>query len=216
MVTEGRVLANGAKTISPAQEFLEDVKIYIRGEKKYVGRGAEKLAAAIKEFGIQVKGKICADIGAATGGFTQVLLQNDAKEVYAIDTAKGKLDFSLREDQRVIVMEECDVRDLQELPELPEFVTIDVSLISLRDILPAVRRVMDNTGEVVALFKPQYEARDMTKLKHGIVTDDYYRESLLKDFVVCLEANSWKIAGTMVSPIRGSKGNVEYLLYLRR
>lgn len=216
MVTEGRVFVNSQKAVSPAQEFLEDAKIEVRGERKYVGRGAEKLAGAIEGFHISVEEKICADIGVATGGFTQVLLQHGAKKVYAIDTARGKLVPKLREDPRVAVMEGMDVRDIEKLPDHPKLIAIDVSLVSLRSILPAVLRLMDENADVIALFKPQYETRDPKMLKHGIVIDDNYRESLFQDFIAWAKMGGWNIAGTMVSPIRGSEGNIEYLLYITR
>lgn len=216
MVTEGRVFVNSQKAVSPAQEFFEDAKINVRKEKEYVGRGAEKLAGAMQEFRIQAEGKICADIGAATGGFTQVLLHHGAKKVYAIDTAKGKLALKLREDPRVVVMEGTDVRDCKELPEVPELVTIDVSLISLRNILPVVAKIMNQYGEVVALFKPQYEACDPKMLKHGVIVDESYREFLVKDFIAWGEACGWNVKQTIISPIRGTEGNVEYLIDLKR
>ncbi len=207
---------NSQKAISPAQEFFESSEINVRKEKEYVGRGAEKLAGAMQVFRIRVEGKICADIGAATGGFTQVLLQHGAKKVYAIDTAKGKLAFKLREDSRVAVMEGTDVRNLLGLPEIPELVTIDVSLISLRNILPAASRIMNQNGEVVALFKPQYEARDQKMLRHGIIIDESYREFLVKDFIAWAETSGWKVRQTTISPIQGAEGNIEYLIYLKR
>lgn len=215
LVTEGRVFAEGHKAISPAQEFSREAKIEVRAARKYVGRGAEKLVAAMEFFHVSAEGKICADIGAATGGFTQVLLQYGAKKVYAIDTAKGKLDIKLREDQRVAVMEGTDVRDLSELPDLPKLVTIDVSLVSLRSILPAVSRLMAPGGEVIALFKPQYETRNPKMLRHGIIMDDRYRESMFRDFIAWAEGNGWKTTETMVSPIRGSEGNTEYLIHFK-
>ncbi|MBI2056101.1 MAG: TlyA family RNA methyltransferase [Candidatus Sungbacteria bacterium] len=216
VVTEGRVFVDGQKAVSPAQEFPETAKIEVRGRRKYVGRGAEKLAGAMEKFQAEADGKICADIGSATGGFTQVLLENGAKKVYAIDTAKGKLDLKLREDPRVEVMEGTDVRDIKKLQDTPKLVTIDVSLVSLRNILLAVMRLMPQGGEVVALFKPQYETRDPKMLKAGIVTDDIYREALFQDFIAWAREVGWKVMQTMVSPIRGGEGNVEYLIHLKR
>ena len=136
IVTEGRVLVNGQKAVSPSQMVGEDDEVEVVGEKEYVGRGAYKLEAALAKFNIDVHEKVCADIGSATGGFVEVLLKRGAKKVYAIDTARGKLALKLREDPRVAVMEETDVRDVESLPERPELSTGDVSLISLRGILP--------------------------------------------------------------------------------
>lgn len=214
-VTEGRVFVEGQKAVSPAQMFLPNAKIEVRPERQYVGRGAYKLVGALDVFDIKVEDMICADIGAATGGFTQVLLTRGAAKVYAIDTAKGKLAFKLRDDPRVVVMEETDVRHLEQLPELADIVTIDVSLITLRDILPHVLRLIKPDGSAAVLFKPQYEARDSAMLRHGIIKDDATRVQLFNDFVAWLPAHKWRVVKWIESPIRGSKGNVEYLLHLK-
>lgn len=214
MITEGRVFVNGQKAVSPAQIVGSDAKIEVREGRKYVGRGALKLAAAIQKFGLDVTGKICVDIGAATGGFTEVLLERGAKKVYAIDTARGKLAPKIREDPRVVVMENTDIRDLKELPEAVDCAVIDISLISLRGILPSVRRFLAEECIVVALFKPQYETRDPKLLRHGVVKDDATRKTLLKEFAEWTKANGWRILQLMESPIRGTEGNKEYLLYL--
>lgn len=216
LVTEGKVFIEGQKAVSPAQEVLSNAVVEFHGQHKYVGRGAYKLKGALEQFKLDVSGKICIDVGSATGGFTEVLLKDGAEKVYAIDTAKGKLALKLREDPRVIVMERVDIRNLQELPDRPKLVTIDVSLLSLRSILPTIMRLMDRRGEVIALFKPQYETRDPKMLKHGIVVDANFRESLVRDFVGWAEENGWKILRKIVSPIQGNEGNTEYLFYLRR
>ncbi|MBI2640063.1 MAG: TlyA family RNA methyltransferase [Candidatus Sungbacteria bacterium] len=214
VVTEGRVFVNSQKAVSPAQMIGENDTVEVRRGREYVGRGAYKLEHAIVQFNIDARGKICADIGSATGGFVEVLLKHGAKKVYAIDTARGKLDLKLREDSRVIIMEETDVRDLDKLPEAVDLVTIDVSLISLRGILPAVRRIAPK-AEVIALLKPQYETRDPEVLKHGVVRDEDARKKLFDDFTDWLAANGWHVAGSIESPIRGNEGNTEYLFYLR-
>ena len=214
VVTEGRVRVNGQKAISPAQLADLEAVITIREEEKYVGRGAYKIEAALQSFHINVEGAVCADIGAATGGFTQVLLAHGALRVYAIDTARGKLALKLRQDPRVVVMEETDVRKIEKLPELARYGTMDVSLISLRNILPYINRFLLPEGEVIALFKPQYETRDPRILKRGVIQDKEFREKLLYDFIEWAEKNGWKVKNRMESPIRGSEGNVEYLLLL--
>lgn len=215
VITEGCVFVNGQKAVSPAQVVGTDAKIEVREGRKYVGRGALKLEAAIEKFGIAIEGKICADIGVATGGFTQVLLNHGAKKVYAIDTARGKLAPKIREDSRVVVMESTDVRDIENLPELVDCIVIDVSLVSLRNILPVVRRFLAKDGIVGALFKPQYETRDPKLLLHGVVKDDATRKTLLKEFTAWAEANGWRILQLMESPILGTEGNKEYLLHLK-
>lgn len=215
IVTEGRVLIEGQRAISPAQPVYPNAKIEVRGSQEFVGRGAYKLQAALEKFHIDVKNKVCADIGAATGGFTQVLLKHGAAKVYAIDTAKGKMAPKLREDPRVVVMEGQDVRDISDLPDPVSCVTIDVSLLPLQDFLPHVRRFLSEDGLVVALFKPQYQTRNPKDLHHGIIKDDKIREHLLEYFLEWAEERAWKIEGTMESPIRGSEGNVEYLIHMR-
>lgn len=214
VVTEGRVFVNGQKAVSPAQPVGVDAKIEIRGEKKFVGRGAIKLAAALEKFRIEVGGKICADIGAATGGFTEILLRQGAKKVYAIDTARGKLALKLRNDFRVVVMEETDIRHLGTLPDSVDLITIDVSLLPLEQILPHAARFLKAGGEVVALFKPQYQTRDQKILQRGIVKDKNARERLLENFRQWAEKHGWEILGETESPIKGSEGNAEYLLHL--
>lgn len=215
VVTEGRVFVNGQKAISPSQSVGSEDRIAVRNlDNAYVGRGAIKLEAALERFGVDAAGKICADIGAATGGFTEVLLRRGAKRVYAIDTAAGKLVPKIREDARVVVMERVDVRGLERLPQAINLATIDVSLIPLEQILAAVARLLAPQGFVVALLKPQYETRDQTLLRHGIVRDDTAREHILKNFLAWAWEHGWRVADYMKSPIKGSKGNIEYLILL--
>lgn len=214
IVTEGRVFTGGQKAISPAQMIGENTKIEVKNADGYVGRGAYKLEGALAVFDIDVARKVCADIGAATGGFTEVLLRRGATKVYAIDTARGKLALKIRQDPRVVVMEQTDVRHLKALPEQADIVVIDVSLISLRDILPSVRRLLAPQGIVVALFKPQYETRDPSILHHGVIRDLAEREKLAADFAVHTAKSGWEIKGRVESPIRGDKGNGEYLFYV--
>lgn len=215
IVTEGRVFVEGQKAVTPAQMILPGTGIKVKEIMPYVGRAAYKLKGALDAFEVNVDGLIVIDIGAATGGFTQILLERGAKKVYAIDTAQGKLALKLREDSRVVVMDNTDIRHLEALPELADIVTIDVSLISLTHILPSAKRLMKEEGCVVALFKPQYETRDPAMLRHGIVKDSAAREQLLADFIAWLDGHGWKIEGKIESPIRGSEGNVEYLFKLR-
>lgn len=214
LVTEGKVFVDGQKAISPAQMVSPERDVEVRHENNYVGRGAYKLEAALQKFDIDVRGKTIADIGSATGGFVEVLLRRGAKKVYAIDTARGKLALKLRRDPRVVVMEKTDVRALQELPERADFVTIDVSLIPLEEILPHTRRFLKKGGEVVALFKPQYQTRDLSLLKKGIVKDERSRENLLAEFRMWAREHNWDIMGEIRSPIQGAQGNSEYLLWL--
>lgn len=241
IVTEGRVFVDGQKAISPAQLIGEGAKVEVKNADGYVGRGAYKLEAALAAFGIDAAGKISVDIGAATGGFTEVLLRRGAAKVYAIDTAYGKLALKIRQDPRVVVMEQTDVRHLEALPEPADPVrsksrhhvgtvdapvahrtsngvniaVIDVSLISLRDILGSARRLLAPDGLVVALFKPQYETRDPSILHHGVIRDPAEREKLAEDFAEWAARSGWEIKAKIESPIRGDKGNGEYLIYLQ-
>lgn len=217
LVTEGRVFVEGQKAISPSQLINPEARIEVRKQREYVGRGAYKLEAALEKFHINVKGKVCADIGSATGGFTEVLLKYGAKKVYAIDTARGKLAPKLREDRRVVVMEGVDVRDIETLPEKVQIVTMDVSLISLRNILSRLRvgQFWGKAAEFICLFKPQYETRDPKILRHGVVKNDAARERLLHDFIKWSERSGWEVKGQAESPIKGGEGNIEYLLWLR-
>ena len=215
LVTAGNIFVDGQKAVTPAQLVLRDTKIEVRSEREYVGRGAYKLEGALKEFSINVEGKICADIGSATGGFVEVLLKHGAKKVYAIDTARGKLDLRLREDPRVVVMEDTNALYLESLADPIDYVTIDVSLTSLRFVMPVAKKILKKGGAVIALFKPQYEV-DKKYLKHGIVEDNEARKKAFDDFIRWVEVRGWSVQGNMESPIKGSEGNVEYLIFVTR
>lgn len=232
LVTEGRVFVNGQKAVSPAQLVGDADTIEVQPPREFVGRGAYKLEAAVGQFRIDVRGKICADVGAATGGFTEVLLKHGAAKVYAIDAGRGKLELKLREDPRVVVMEETNVLTMPQLPEPVDLVTVDVSFTSLRRVLPAIKpwlillynshdRENSTTngnraraGSVVLLFKPQYEIEDKSFLRRGVVRDPRVREEAVDDFRRWLRPNGWRELGMMASPIRGGEGNVEYLFHL--
>lgn len=217
VVTEGRVLINDQKAVSPAQSVDLDSRIEIREPRQFVGRGARKLEAALDAFGIiHIEDWVCADIGTATGGFTEVLLLRGAARVYAIDTARGKLALKLRQNPRVIVMEETDVRDLDHLSELIDLVTIDVSLVRLRSILPTAAKFLAPRGFAVVLFKPQYETRDAALLRRGVIRNTDDAKHLLEEFIKWAEENGWKVEKWIESPIKGNKGNTEYLLHLKQ
>ena len=215
LVTEGRVFVDGQKAVSPGQAVDADAAIEVRPGREFVGRGAYKLEAAIQGWKIEVGGKTCADIGAATGGFTEVLLKRGAVKVYAIDAGRGKLDLKLREDPRVVVMEESTVLTMPPLPEPIDVVTVDVSFTSLRLVLPKIRPWLSGQGSAIALFKPQYEIEDTSLLKHGVLRDERARLELVERFRAWLKESGWRERGFMESPIRGSEGNVEYLFYLQ-
>lgn len=175
-----------------------------------------KLAHALREFGISVEGKTCADIGASTGGFTDVMLKNGARRVYAIDVGYGQLDVSLRNDPRVINREKVNARHLEasDFDERIEFVSIDVSFISLKLILPAVAKFLD--GELVALIKPQFEVGKRDVGKGGIVRDDVKRAEAVDSVVAFAREIGFEVKGVIESPVKGAEGNVEFLMHALR
>jgi 23S rRNA (cytidine1920-2'-O)/16S rRNA (cytidine1409-2'-O)-methyltransferase len=180
-----------------------------------VGRGAFKLEAALDAFALQVDGWVCADVGASTGGFTEVLLERGARRVYAIDVGYGQLAWRLRQDSRVVVMERTNARTLASLPEAVRLAVVDVSFISLRLILPAVRRWLARDGEAVALAKPQFEAGRGTVGRGGVIRDQALRRSVLDALAAELTAEGWERVAAIDSPIAGASGNLEQLWHLR-
>lgn len=182
-------------------------------EHPWVGRGGMKLAHAVQQFGIELTGKICADIGASTGGFTDVMLKNGAAKVYAIDVGYGQLDVSLRNDPRVVNREKLNARYLQpeSFDDQIDFVSIDVSFISLKLILPAVVKFL--RGELVALIKPQFEVGKHDVGKGGIVRDDAKRAEAVQSVVEFARAEGFEVKGVIESPIKGAEGNIEYLMH---
>ncbi|HEY3055925.1 MAG TPA: TlyA family RNA methyltransferase [Thermoanaerobaculia bacterium] len=190
----------------------DDVRI-IELEHPWVGRGGMKLAHALRELGIDVSGKTCADIGASTGGFTDVMLKSGAKKVYAIDVGYGQLDQSLRNDPRVINREKVNARFLsaEDFDEPIDFVSIDVSFISLKLILPAVATFLK--GELVALIKPQFEVGKGDVGKGGIVRDETKRREAVDGVVAFARENGFDVRGVIESPVKGAEGNIEYLMH---
>jgi 23S rRNA (cytidine1920-2'-O)/16S rRNA (cytidine1409-2'-O)-methyltransferase len=191
----------------------EDAPLRLAERPKYVGRGGDKLEHALKAFGIDVRGLVVADIGAATGGFTDCLLQMGAERVYAIDSGKGQLDYRLRNDSRVIGMEETNARTLESLPEPVDVITIDVSFISLRLVLPAVGGLIN--GPLVALFKPQFEARKDEVPRGGVIRDPQLHSTLIGRFVAWCVMNQFRALDMTLSPIAGADGNREFFFWLR-
>jgi 23S rRNA (cytidine1920-2'-O)/16S rRNA (cytidine1409-2'-O)-methyltransferase len=182
----------------------------------FVSRGGYKLAGALDRFDLDVTGLVCADVGACTGGFTDVLLQRGAKRVYAIDVGYGQLDWNLRQDVRVVVMERTNVRYLDQLPQTVEFVSIDVSFISLKLILPAVKKWLTGDGNIVALIKPQFEAGPRQVGRGGVVKDMSVHRDVLEEILNWASKNDLAPQDLIRSPIKGAGGNVEFLVYLRR
>lgn len=214
----GQVFVNNQKEDKPGTMFdPQKVQIEVRGNTlKYVSRGGLKLEKAMKEFPIWLKGKICMDIGASTGGFTDCMLQNGAQKVYAIDVGHGQLDWKLRNDERVVCMEKTNFRYVtkEQVPEEIDFASVDVSFISLTKILPAAKPLLKSGGHMVCLIKPQFEAGREKVGKKGVVTDKKVHEEVIEKVADFAAAMGFFILGLSYSPIKGPEGNIEYLLHL--
>jgi 23S rRNA (cytidine1920-2'-O)/16S rRNA (cytidine1409-2'-O)-methyltransferase len=216
VIMAGEVLVNGQRIDKPGTRIDRKAKIQLIAPNPYVSRGGYKLAGALDLFQIDIREKICADVGACTGGFTDVLLQRGATRVYAIDVGYGQLDWKIRQDPRVVVMERTNVRYLEELPEMAEIVSIDVSFISLKLILPAVKKWLAPGGDIVALIKPQFEAGPQQVGKGGIVKDTKVHRQVLENILNWSLENDLSPQALITSPIKGADGNREFLVHLRR
>lgn len=215
LIMAGEVLVDGQVAGKAGMPVPQDAAIEVVAPLPYVSRGGFKLAGALEAFALDVSGRVCADVGACTGGFTDVLLQNGAARVYAIDVGYGQLDWKIRQDARVVVLERTNARHLEALPEPVSFVAIDVSFISLRLVLPAVRRWLAPQADIVALIKPQFEAGRDQVGKGGIVKDPAIHRQVLDGLTAWFKENQLYPAGLIRSPIAGSEGNVEFLVWLR-
>ncbi|MBQ8918931.1 MAG: TlyA family RNA methyltransferase [Acidaminococcaceae bacterium] len=216
-IMAGQVLVDEQKIDKPGTAVKEDAVIRLLGEQlRYVSRGGLKLEKALQVFPISVKGRVMADIGASTGGFTDCALQNGAVKVYAIDVGYGQLAWKLRNDPRVVNMERTNARALDEasLPEPVEGASIDVAFISLDKILPAVKKILKPGGFVLALVKPQFEAGKEKVGKKGVVRDPAIHKEVIARVIAFARAEGFGIGGLDFSPVKGPEGNIEYLLYL--
>lgn len=220
LVMEGRVRVNGEQVLRSALNVAPDVQLEVEQGAPFVSRGGEKLEAALQGFSVHVQDRICADVGASTGGFTDCLLQHGAQRVYAIDVGRGILDWKLRKDPRVVVLEGTNARFLEHLPEAVQLVTIDVSFISLNVILPVVKDWMERPGKplqgsVLALIKPQFEAgRHEVSRGKGVIRDPLVHRQVLLEVVYVARELDYAVMGLMRSPLTGPKGNVEFLVWL--
>jgi 23S rRNA (cytidine1920-2'-O)/16S rRNA (cytidine1409-2'-O)-methyltransferase len=216
-IEAGLVTANGVAVRKPADEVAPDAALEATPEHRWVSRGALKLAAALDHFGFDPGGDICLDVGASTGGFTEVLLANGANKVYAVDVGRGQLHPRLRDDPAVVSMEETDIRKLDpaRFVEAPEFATVDVSFISLKLVLPALDRLLRRPSHLIALIKPQFEA-GRARVKKGIVRDPAIHAAVCDDISAFAASLGWSVAGVIPSPIEGGDGNREFLLGARR
>lgn len=219
LIKEGSVSVNGRTVSKPSEMFDDERDEFSVAEDsaltKYVGRGGLKLETAVGHFGIDLNGAVCLDIGASTGGFTDCMLQNGAARVYAVDVGTSQLDGRLRSDSRVISLEKLDIRDADEsvIPEKVNFISIDVSFISLRQILPVIGRFAAEDARCVALIKPQFELGRKKLGKNGVVTDPKLREKVKAEIVGFTESLGCRVIGVIPSAIAGGDGNIEYLMY---
>lgn len=219
IIMSGIVFVDGQREDKAGSTFNEKQEIIIKGKTlKYVSRGGLKLEKAMKNFGITLEGKVCMDVGASTGGFTDCMLQNGAVKVYSVDVGHGQLDWKLRNDERVVCMERTNMRYMTEedIDELASFVSIDVSFISLTKILPAVYRILEKDGQVVALIKPQFEAGREKVGKKGVVRDRKVHEEVILKICDFAAANGFCLLHLDYSPIKGPEGNIEYLLHMKK
>lgn len=219
LIMAGRVSLTGRRVDKPSEMLAANTALYVKGElDKYVSRGAHKLKKALEVFGIDVQGKCCIDVGASTGGFTDVMLRAGAEHVYAVDVGYNQLDYRLRVDERVTSMERTNARDMT--PEMfgkaVTFGATDVSFISLQLVLPAIRSVLQDGSTFVALIKPQFEAAAEDVGEKGVVRDPAVHVQVVRDMLEYVQKNGWTVLGLDYSPIRGPEGNIEFLLYMKK
>jgi 23S rRNA (cytidine1920-2'-O)/16S rRNA (cytidine1409-2'-O)-methyltransferase len=216
LVMAGMVRLDGQVVLKPGVSIQEDARLEVDQGPPFVSRGGEKLQAALATFALDVSGRVCADVGASTGGFTDCLLQHGARRVYAIDVGQGILHWKLRQDLRVVVMERTNARHVERLPEPVSLVTIDASFISLKILLPVVKGWgMGGRGEVIALIKPQFEAgRAAVARGEGVIRDPAIHRQVLQDMLAFAQLTGYGVRGLIRSPLLGPKGNAEFLAWL--
>ncbi|HEY70516.1 MAG TPA: TlyA family RNA methyltransferase [Anaerolineae bacterium] len=215
LVMAGQVRAAGQRIHKPSQRVDRGSSITIEEMPRFVSRGGDKLLAALDQFPVNVEGRVCADVGASTGGFTDCLLQHGAARVYAIDVGHGVLHYRLRDHPRLVLMERTNARQLESLPEPIQLATIDASFISLELLLSAVRRWLEPAADVIALVKPQFEAGPKNVGKGGVVRDPAIHRQVLEKVLDSAVENDLAPLGLMPSPLTGAKGNIEFLLWCR-
>ena len=218
-IMSGSVYVDGQKEDKAGTMFPEEVSIEVRGNTlPYVSRGGLKLEKAMKNFGVSLEGKVCMDVGASTGGFTDCMLQNGAVKVYSIDVGYGQLDWKLRNDPRVVCMEKTNIRYVlpEHLEEKADFSSIDVSFISLTKVLLPVRNLLTDEGEIVCLIKPQFEEEREKVGKKGVVRDPAVHLEVIEKVIAYAAAIHLEPRHLSFSPIKGPEGNIEYLLHLKK
>lgn len=216
LVMAGEVLVNGEKALKPSQKIDESSKVELIQGPKFVSRGGEKLESGLLNFGlIDLSGKVCVDVGSSTGGFTDCLLQYGALKVYSIDVGYGILHWKLRNDPRVIVMERTNARNVEFFPELIDLVTIDVSFISVKILLPVIKKWLHKNSQIIMLIKPQFEAGRKDAAKgSGVIRDHELHKKILEDVLTYSQEQGFVCRGLIQSPLKGPKGNIEFLAWL--
>jgi len=219
LIMAGKVLVKNQRVDKPGTLVSRDDNIVLKGEDiAYVSRGGDKIEKALQVFKIQVKGLICLDVGASTGGFTDCLLQHGARRVFAIDVGYGQLAWKLRQDPRVVVVERTNIRHMPvDIITMPvDIITIDVSFISLKIVVPAVLKFMEKNTRIIALIKPQFEVGKGTVGKGGVVRDPAQHDAVIKDLTIFLKEINLICVSVTTSPVLGPKGNKEFFMYLKR
>ena len=219
MIMSGVVFVNEQKVDKAGEMIKEDAKVEVRGHDiGYVSRGGLKLEKAMQCFPLTPKGKVCMDIGASTGGFTDCMLQNGAKKVYAVDVGNGQLAWKLRQDERVVCMEKTNIRYVtpNDIDDELDFASVDVSFISLTKVLGPARALLKDGGEMVCLIKPQFEAGREKVGKKGVVRDKSVHEEVVNNIISFALSNGFSVLDLEYSPIKGPEGNIEYLVYIRK
>ncbi len=219
IIMSGNVFVEGQREDKAGSSFEESVQIEVRGHTlPYVSRGGLKLEKALANFDVTVAGKVCTDVGASTGGFTDCMLKNGALKVYAIDVGRGQLDWKLRQDERVVCMEKTNIRYVtpEDIGEPVDFSSIDVSFISLSKVLPAVCRYLKDQGQVVALIKPQFEAGREKVGKKGVVREKSTHMEVIEAVAGYALSAGFTVLNLDFSPIKGPEGNIEYLVHLEK
>lgn len=219
VIMEGLVYVNGQKSDKAGAQIKDDDKIEIRGETmRYVSRGGKKLEKAMQVFPISLDGCVCIDIGASTGGFTDCMLQNGAVKVYSVDVGYGQLAWSLRNDERVVNLERTNIRYVtdEQIPEPVDFISVDVSFISLTLVLPVAWRLLREGAQMVCLVKPQFEAGKDKVSKKGVVREPSIHREVIEKVAGCAAELGFALRGLDYSPIKGPEGNIEYLLFLQK
>jgi 23S rRNA (cytidine1920-2'-O)/16S rRNA (cytidine1409-2'-O)-methyltransferase len=212
-IAAGLVTADGATVRKASEEIAVDAALSATPAHPYVSRGGLKLVAALDYFKFDPQGRVCLDVGVSTGGFTQVLLERGTQRVYAVDVGRGQLHESLRARPEVVLLEQTDIRTLSpaDLPDTPDLVTVDVSFISLKLVLPAALALLKSPAQLVALIKPQFEA-GRAQVKKGIVRDAAVHAAVCNDISAFIVSLGWRVLGIIPSPIAGGDGNAEFLL----